>query len=490
MTDEPAAAGRERHRLLAAGRLRPRLVVTLAMVAALTSVSVAAVSYALVRRNVLNGSTADAVREARANLVDAAGRVPPSPTPTDLSQITARLQQRGGFEVVAQHPDGTSQSTSISLSDASIPSALRERVAAGRIVVMRTVEAGRPKVVVGGQLVPRGASLYFFFSLDEVDRHLASLRTVLTGVSGALVLLSALVGAVAAASVLRPLRQARDAVRRLESGLLDTRLPDTRLPEHGKDEFADLSRSFNKMADALQASMGELRDLETSHRRFVSNVSHELRTPLTALTTAADVLEANLEGLNAQGKRAARLLAVESRRLTVLTEDLMEISRLDAGVAPMACEHVDLGRAVTQLLKAGGWDDHVEADLPEGMTTYADRRRVHAAVGNLVGNALEHGRPPVRVALVRSDDLVQVVVSDRGEGIASEHLAHVFDRFYKADPSRPRSAGSGLGLAIARENALLHGGDLTVTSALGQGATFTLTLPRLHTAPDGTRESQ
>jgi two-component system sensor histidine kinase MtrB len=109
--------------------------------------------------------------------------------------------------------------------------------------------------------------------------------------------------------------------------------------------------------------------------------------------------------------------------------------------------------------------------------TFADPRRLDAAVANLVGNALEHGGSPVRVAVEATADEVRVAVSDHGPGIAPADLPRIFDRFYKADPARPGGRGSGLGLAIARENARLHRGDLTVTSIPGAGATFTLSLP-------------
>jgi two-component system sensor histidine kinase MtrB len=315
-----------------------------------------------------------------------------------------------------------------------------------------------------------------------------------------LVVISGLVGALAARGLLTPLRRARRAVHRLEVGLLETRLPVA-----GSDEFADLAESFNRMAEALERTVADLRALEASQRRFVADVSHELRTPLTALTTAADVLEAHNAGLDETGQRAARLLVVESRRLAGLVADLMEISRLDAGVAVMAWEDVDLAALVEGAIRSRGWEARVQTRLAPGVVIAADPRRLDAVIGNLVGNAFEHGRPPVRVALSADDTTVRLRVADGGPGIAPEHLAGVFERFYKADPSRPRSAGSGLGLAIARENARLHGGDVTVANGAGSGgsgsggsgsggsgsgggltgAVFTVVLPRRMSAPDG-----
>ncbi|HVM01103.1 MAG TPA: HAMP domain-containing sensor histidine kinase, partial [Acidimicrobiales bacterium] len=336
--------------------------------------------------------------------------------------------------------------------------------------------------VVGGE-VPGGPRLYLFFPLDDEAADLELLRNVLASVGVGLVLMSALVGVAAAGGTLRPLRRARVAAHRLEVGLLGTRLP-----EEGNDEFAELARAFNRMADALERTVADLRALEASHRRFVSDVAHELRTPLTALTTAADVLDANAGGLNDAGRRSARLLVVESRRLAAMVEDLMEISRLDAGVAAMTWEPVDVRELVEKALARRGWEDRVEVVAGERVGTWADPRRVDAIVANLVGNALEHGGPPVRVAVVAAGQEAAVTVSDAGPGIPPEQLGSVFERFYKADPSRSRDGrsrgGSGLGLAIARENARLHGGDVTVASDPGRGCRFTATLP-LRSGPPG-----
>lgn len=462
-------------------RLRTRLIVTFALVAAVTSVAVALSSYVLVRRATFNRATAAAVRESRAALEDVAEQLPASASRAEVEQLIVRLKSWAAFDVVTLEPDGSFETTSISLSGDSVPAALPPTVAAGRLVSTRATAGGEPYIVVGGRVLPAQRAFYFFFPLSDVLADLELLRNVLLGVGGTLLVVSGLVGAAAAGGVLQPLRRARNAVSRLEAGLLETRLP-----VDGRDEFAELSRSFNHMAEALERSMGDLRGLEASHRRFVADVSHELRTPITALTTAADVLEANTDGLSDVGRRAARLLVVESRRLATLVEDLMEISRLDAGMAPMAWEQVDVGAAVSGAVTARGWGDRVETQVAEDVTTYVDPRRLDTIIANLVGNALEHGKPPVRLTVSATATQVEVAVADSGEGIPAEHLAHLFDRFYKGDPSRPRSAGSGLGLAIARENARLHGGDILVTNRPGLGATFTLVLPRRQESPPET----
>lgn len=150
---------------------------------------------------------------------------------------------------------------------------------------------------------------------------------------------------------------------------------------------------------------------------------------------------------------------------------------MDAGAAEVTLESVDVAVNVEGALRSRGWSDRVTLSSDGRATTLIDPRRLDTIVGNLVGNALDHGAPPVVVTVGADGDSVEVQVSDGGKGIAPQHLARVFDRFYKAD--RARSAGgTGLGLAIARENARLHGGDITVESRPGAGTTFTLSLPR------------
>jgi two-component system sensor histidine kinase MtrB len=171
-----------------------------------------------------------------------------------------------------------------------------------------------------------------------------------------------------------------------------------------------------------------------------------------------------------------------------MVEDLMEISRFDARAAAMAWEPVDVARLVAGALELRGWTGAVDVRVEGEVNTYADPRRLDAVVGNLVGNAIEHGGPPVRVTVGADEGHVWVAVADSGPGIPADALASVFERFYKADPSRSRGGGSGLGLAIARENARLHGGDITVSSEPGRGATFTCTIPRRSSAPGATPE--
>ena len=450
--------------------LRARLVMTFALVAALVAVAVAGISYAVVRYGTLQRSLDEAVREARVHLDDAAATLPDDPGQQRVRRFVARVESRSLADLVAL-TGGDPVTTSISLTEAAIPDELRAAVDAGRVAAVR-VRGGEAVVVVGGAVRPAGPAFYFFFPQQDIVDDLTLLAQVLAGTSGVLVLVSAGIGAAAASGVLRPIRRTRAAVRAVAAGDLDARLD-----EEGGDELAELARAFNTMTAGLRRTVGELRELEAGQRRFVSDVSHELRTPLTALTTACEVLDANTDGLTDAGRRAARLVVVESRRLTSLVEDLMEISRMDAGAADMTLERVDVVRSIRGALRSRGWLEQVDVDGDDGITVFMDARRLDAIIGNLVGNARTYGRPPIAVTVHATPDDVEVAVSDHGDGIAPQHLHRVFDRFYKVDRSRS-AGGTGLGLAIARENARLHGGDLHVRSEEGRGTTFTLRLPR------------
>ncbi|WP_035696351.1 sensor histidine kinase, partial [Glycomyces tenuis] len=281
------------------------------------------------------------------------------------------------------------------------------------------------------------------------------------------------VALLAAGSVLRPVRKLRDTARRLADGDLDARSAPL-----GADELAQLTVTVNEMAESLQGSMSAMRRMQADAKRFAADVSHELRTPLTTLTAVAEVLEDAAERMEDDAAESARLAVTEIHRLVRLVEDLMEVSRFDSGTVRPRLEDVDAVEAVRDALRARGWLGRVELSGPAGIALRADRRRLDVVVANLVGNALRHGGPPVRVRLAASDSQVRIEVADRGPGLPDHVLPHVFERFYKADDARARTPGSGLGLAIALENARLHGGDITAENTEGGGARFMLRLPR------------
>ncbi|NUS50800.1 MAG: HAMP domain-containing histidine kinase, partial [Nocardioidaceae bacterium] len=301
--------------------------------------------------------------------------------------------------------------------------------------------------------------------------------------TGLAVIGSVLMAQVAASTVLRPVRRLGEAARQLGEGKLDTRLRVT-----GADELSDLSRTFNSAAENLQKKVADMSAREESSRRFVADMSHELRTPLTALTAVTEVLEDEQDSLDPMIAPAVALVVSETRRLNNLVENLMEVTRFDAGTARLVLDDVDIADQITACIDARAWLDAVDLDAERGVMCRLDPRRLDVILANLIGNALKHGGSPVRVSVRTepgADDEEELVVAvrDHGPGIPEEVLPHVFDRFYKASAQRPRSDGSGLGLSIAMENALIHGGTITADNSVGEdgavdGAVFVLRLPR------------
>jgi two-component system sensor histidine kinase MtrB len=237
------------------------------------------------------------------------------------------------------------------------------------------------------------------------------------------------------------------------------------------------------MAEALEQKIEALSEAQERERRFTADVAHELRTPITALMNEAALLRRHLDTMPPDARRTGELLVGDVARLRRLVDELLEISRLDAGRESVEPASVDLSGLVGGMLRSRGWEGQV-ALAGEDVVLETDPRRLERIVGNLVENALAHGGADVSVEIKRENGGAEIAVADRGPGIEAEHLPHVFDRFYKADPARA-GRGSGLGLAIARENARLLGGDISVESVRGLGARFTVRLPVTGSLPSG-----
>jgi two-component system, OmpR family, sensor histidine kinase MtrB len=436
--------------------LRRRLTLVLALAVGLSGIALAAGSYFLVRHNLLSDSVDSSIVQTRRNLAVA-------PAYRDTGKLVDAYKSRGDFLTVATR-GGETFLSSASVSLRSVPAGLRALVARGELGYERTTVAG-DRFLVTGAPAANGTKLYFFFPENGLRHELSVLRNVLFGGVGVLVLLAALAGIVLARSTLRPVARASTAARSLAEGLLETRLP-----VEGRDEFGVWAQSFNEMAAALEAKIGELQAAQARERRFTADVAHELRTPLTALMGEASLLADHLDEMPPESRRPAELLIADVARLRRLVEDLMEISRFDAGAESVQAEEVDVAALVRATVRARGWDDRVRLE-GDGLRVTSDPRRLERIVANLVDNALEHGGSPVSVRVGEGE----IEVADEGPGIPGEHLPHIFERFYKADASRS-GAGTGLGLAIARENAILLGGRLEVASEPGQGTRFTLTL--------------
>jgi two-component system sensor histidine kinase MtrB len=344
--------------------------------------------------------------------------------------------------------------------------------------------ATSPGIVVGSQLqVPAAGKyeLYIGYDLSDSEQTLLFVQRTLLIAGLALVVLIAAIAWLVVRFVVTPIRIAAETSRRLADGDLEVRMP-----IGDEDAFATLARSFNGMADALQGQITQLATLSQLQQRFVSDVSHELRTPLTTIRLAGDVIYDQRDDFAPATARTAELLHAQIGRFDTLLSDLLEISRYDAGSVVLEPEPTNLVRLAQDQVDdmrplADGKGSALRLDAPGGyFEVDMDPRRVRRVLRNLLGNAIEHGEGRVIVVTVDSNaSAVAVAVRDYGLGMDERAVAHAFDRFWRADPSRVRTiGGTGLGLAISLEDAVQHGGWLDVWSSPGNGSNFRLTLPR------------
>ncbi len=240
-----------------------------------------------------------------------------------------------------------------------------------------------------------------------------------------------------------------------------------------------------RLEDDLRAAKEEAEEASRLKSAFLSTMSHELRTPLNAITGYANLLLDGMAGeLTPRQCQDIEQIAAGADRLLALINDVLDVSRMDAGMLTLEPEMVDLeaaanavGSELVPQAAAKGVD--LDIDIPAGLTVRADPLRLHQALLNLAGNAVKFTeRGTVRIAARSADDAVEIDIADTGIGIAPDALPYVFDEFRQADSSTTRRyGGSGLGLAIARKIVELHGGSIRVESAPGLGSTFTVALP-------------
>ncbi|WP_405652294.1 ATP-binding protein [Streptomyces sp. RK9] len=508
--------------------LRPRLVVAFVLVAALSALITAALTFRQARSAILDRTQNSAVHDLRRQIDSLAPNLPPDPTDTDLRTFARQLDRASGSR--AWHTAVSRDGGPLIGTAADVGGALRDATRSGDATFYERVEHTEgPRLLIGMPIdhtaghrgtgsdggtgdggsgtsggagsgggtgsgggagsgggtasgaaaaKPSGLVAYAVLSLKGERADISALITAAWAGAVPALAFAVVPALFAARRVLRPVRQLRTAAEKITSGALGTRLDVV-----GKDELASLTGTFNTMAATLERDAAELRRMEANARRFAADVSHELRTPLAAMAVVTDALDedARSEALPPDTADAVLLISDETRKLTAMVEDLMEISRFDAGAAELRLDDVSLGTVVHKTLQLRGWrePDEVITELPEeDPRIRVDARRVDVVLANLIGNALRHGAAPVTVRATVTPETLVIDVADNGPGIPDEVLPHVFDRFYKADAARTRSAGSGLGLAIARENARLHHGTLVAANLPGGGAVFTLTIPR------------
>jgi two-component system sensor histidine kinase MtrB len=323
--------------------------------------------------------------------------------------------------------------------------------------------------------------MYIIFSLANQEKtlDLISRSFFLTGFL--LLFLVALITWLVVRQVVKPVREAAAIATEFTAGDFGKRLN-----VDSQDEIATLGLAFNDMAESIEKQIARLENLSRVQQRFVSDVSHELRTPLTTLRMASEVIHSSKDNFDPIVARSAELLVAQLDRFERLLEDLLEVSRFDAEVAVLEAVDFDIVQLVQRcaddlslVAKERKTEIYVKSSAPVVMIK-ADIRRVERILRNLLANAIDHAEEmQIDVRVEASEHDVAVGVRDYGVGLDENALIRVFDRFWRADPSRARTrGGTGLGLSIALEDARLHNGELEAWGRPGRGAHFVMTLPR------------
>ena len=413
--------------------MRRRLTVAFVAAAGIAAGALAISSYLLVRDARLSDSQDRAAATLRFDVRQAAQFSQPLDD-TEIESLLDAFEQRGDHVVLVAGGQVLPSSEAFA---PRLSSSLRRVVAGGEIGYQRSGS----RLVVGSRIPASQDELHLVVSEAAIARDLRELRNVLGAGWLVVLLVAGLFGRALAGRTLAPVGRAADAARSIARGSLATRLDVGR-----DDEFGAWAASFNEMAAALETQIDALAAAQARERRFTADVAHELRTPLTAMVAAGSMLRAHLGAMPVDARRPLELLIADVDRLRRLVDELIEISRLDAGREDVRSEPVDLLALVHAVLDARGWADQV-AVAGDAVVAGTDRRRVERIVANLVDNALVHGSGDVRVTVSGDGGNATIEVGDAGTGIAAEHREQLFDRFYKADPARAQ-AGSGLGLPI------------------------------------------
>jgi signal transduction histidine kinase len=449
--------------------LRARVTLAFAGGALAVSAALSGVSYGLVRNYLVDQTRTAALREAFVNAGVARDGLRTSPG--NIPRVLASLQDPDTSPSLVFYDDNWFSSKPLEIGRESLPSPFRQAVNSGRPSRQTYRLAGTTRLAVGLPIPVAEASYFEVFSLDQLDRTLRFLGLALLGAGVATTVVGAAVGRWASTRLMAPVAEVARAAAAVAGGALETRLPDA-----DDADLATLTSSFNSMADALQARIE--RDA-----RFASDVSHELRSPLTTLATTVGVLASRRDELPERSQAALDLLTSDVERFQRLVEDLLEISRYDAGVADLYLEDVRLTELVTRAVASVGGPP-VELGpgaVADGLALQADKRRMERVIANLVENAARYGGGATRVIVDAGHFVARVAVDDEGPGVAPEEREAIFERFFRGSAAGQRRGGgqgSGLGLSLVTEHVRLHGGRVWVEdNPAGTGARFVVEIP-------------
>jgi len=322
-------------------------------------------------------------------------------------------------------------------------------------------------------------SVFVAQSLSGVDETSNRLRIIFVFIGLIALFLIAFASRMVIKIGLRPLVAVEETAEKIAAGDLSARLPDAK-PD---TEVGRLVSSLNAMLARIEESFAARTASENKLRRFVADASHELRTPLTAIRGFAELHRQGAVTGEAATSELVGRIENESVRMGALVEDLLMLARLDQS-RDLVNSPVNLTELVTEAVesaRAAGPEHPITLDLPDEAFVLGDARKIHQVVANLLANARIHTPvgTPISISINSNEDGTTISIADSGPGLSEEDQARIFERFYRADPSRNRSneEGSGLGLSIVDAVMKAHGGKVGVTSKLGEGATFTVFFP-------------
>jgi signal transduction histidine kinase len=448
--------------------LRFRVTATFAVGGLLVTVVLASLTYGLTARYLVHQRQHSAAQQAyldarivRDSLV--------LPGTNDATSALGALELSNGAQAVLSFHDRW-YASGVATGQETLPGPLIKVVASGEPARQSIDVRGTHYLAMGVPIPAIDAAYFELVPFDELERTLAVLRNSLIGAAAVTTLLAAVVGWFVSRRVLRPFAEASAAASQIAAGDLSIRL------ERSDDADLDaLARAFNGMLDTLQQRIQ--REL-----RFVSDVSHELRSPLTTLATASQVLESRRQDLPERSQAALDLLTAEIDRFQHVVEELLELSRADAGVDELAREPVLLGELVLQAVsRLDGAATTVEIDPDIAATPLlADKRRLERVLVNLFENARTHGEGLAAIHVSHEGDAARIEVDDCGPGIPAGQRTAVFERFFRGAMSGRRGSegGAGLGLALVAEHVGAHGGRVWVEDRPdAAGARFVVEIP-------------
>jgi signal transduction histidine kinase len=458
--------------------LRTRIMAMFVIGALLLSLFLAAVAYSFTRSSLINQREQTSTEQAYRNARVAQRELTAGSSNSSANAIIDQLQQVGVSQA-AINIDGEWSSPSAKFASDLIPASMQTKVLVdGDPAKMILSFDGVPTLVIGVPLESSKPAAYFEFA-DLSDANTTLRNVGLSLLFGGMIttLAGALAGMIAAKRAIRPLGDAAQAAKAIAGGRLDTRLENT--DDH---DLQLLSTAFNDMAEALQNRVE--RDA-----RFASDVSHELRSPLMTLAASVEVMQARRDEMPERAQAALDLLVGDVVRFQGLVEDLLEISRFDAGAIRLHLEDLLVAEFVRQAVAVSSLPQTKlsVSDRAEGLIMHGDRRRLARVVANLIDNARVHGGGEPEITVIEAEGEgeplahVWIVVEDHGPGVPVEERTLVFERFARGAVAGRRSSsdGAGLGLSLVEEHVRMHGGSVWVEDrADGEpGARFVLELP-------------